>query len=371
MVGTVILFGFLIVALSLYQVQVVPQQNAEVEFQHFDEVRNDLIELRAGILSASSTERAQYETVRLGTEYPPRVITINPPAPAGTLRTSESHPINITYTNGTLIESIPTRFIEYRSGYNEIERSSMWLDTSVLYVDARDDGDGIGVIEDQELVVNDTLRVVAIQNEFQTSGTSRVSLELYLKENLDGSTELNNFEGPVNVAIPTRLGHDYWHESIKNGSVTYEGVDTDAYPDSPDPYVSALKIQAESPDNITVNSVGVQSEPSEGALKSNVGPVGRDGRSEDDDSTNQCTFPDVDDSGVTYVTNRQNGGYTYGSNTVVIDGVRVNGGISGNGDLYIRSGSGISGGINIGSNTVYTEVNLNPDDVTASEIINC
>ena len=274
-IGTVIIFGFLIAALSLYQVQVVPQQNGQVEFQHSEQVRNDLVDLRAGILQAGSTERDQYETVRLGTEYPPRLLGINPPAPAGTLRTSDSYPINITYANNdTLIESIPTRFVEYRSGYNEIDRSSTWIDSSVLYVDARDDGDGVAIIEEQELVVNDTLRIVAVQNEFQTSRTGRVSLELYLKENLGESANLSDFDGPVNVSIPTRLDDDYWSESIQSGSVTYNGVNTGAFPNANDSYVSVLELQVDSLDNVTVNSVGVQSEPSGGAVKANVGPTG-------------------------------------------------------------------------------------------------
>ncbi|TKX55387.1 hypothetical protein EXE44_16265 [Halorubrum sp. SS7] len=90
-VGTVVLFGFLILALSLYQVQIVPQENAEVEFQHFEEVRNDLVELRNGILSAGSSERPQFVDVKLGTRYQTRVFTVNPPDPVGTLRTSDAY----------------------------------------------------------------------------------------------------------------------------------------------------------------------------------------------------------------------------------------------------------------------------------------
>jgi len=141
-----------------------------------------------------------------------------------------------------------------------------------LYVDARDDGDGVAIIEEQELVVNDTLRIVAVQNEFQTSRTGRVSLELYLKENLDESANLSGSDGPVNVTIPTRLGDDYWSESIQSDSVTYQGVNTSAFPDANESYVSALEIQVDSLDNVSVNSVGVQSEPSGKAVKANVGP---------------------------------------------------------------------------------------------------
>jgi len=39
-VGTVVLFGFLILALGIYQVQVVPTENADVEFEHSQEVED-------------------------------------------------------------------------------------------------------------------------------------------------------------------------------------------------------------------------------------------------------------------------------------------------------------------------------------------
>ncbi|TKX55388.1 hypothetical protein EXE44_16270, partial [Halorubrum sp. SS7] len=63
----------------------------------------------------------------------------------------------------------------------------------------------------------------------------------------------------------------YWNESIENGSVTYQGVNDSAYPTSSE--VSALLLQVDSPDNVTVNSVGIQSEPSGETVKDNVGPV--------------------------------------------------------------------------------------------------
>ena len=162
-IGVVILFGFLILTLSLYQVEIVPQQNAEMEFQHSGEVRNDLVELRAGILQAGSIDQPQYQTVQLGTSYPTRVFTINPPPPAGTIRTTESYPITIAYeSNGTVIETIPTRFIEYRPGYNELDQSPTWYDASVLYLDARQEGGGIAVIEDQSLVNDGKVQITAL-----------------------------------------------------------------------------------------------------------------------------------------------------------------------------------------------------------------
>ena len=51
-IGVVVLFGFFILALSLYQAQVVPQQNAETEFDHFQEAKNEFTVLRTAISRA-------------------------------------------------------------------------------------------------------------------------------------------------------------------------------------------------------------------------------------------------------------------------------------------------------------------------------
>ena len=256
-IGTVILFGFLILALSLYQVQVVPQQNGQVEFQHFEEVRNDLVELRAGILQAGSTDQPQYQTVRLGTSYSTRLFAINPPAPAGTIRTTESYPITIAYaTNDTVIETIPTRFLQYQPGYNELDQSPTWYDASVLYVDARDRGSGIAVIEDQELVTDDgKVQVVALQNEFRRSGTSRVTLEFRPTENIT-----NLPDGQLSVTIPTRLSGDDWKNKtdIPTGSSVYGGVTDDANGDG----VYNLTLNTTTA-NLTVDTVGVGEAPGE------------------------------------------------------------------------------------------------------------
>jgi|GEM_PF-697500 len=282
-IGTVILFGFLILALSLYQVQVVPQQNGQVEFQHFEEVRNDLVELRAGILQAGSSERPQFVDVKLGTNFQTRLFAINPPDPAGTLRTRDAYNITITDDSGTRV-NVSTRFIEYRPRYNEIESGSTWYDNSVLYLDEPDSNRPAVIIEDQNILVdNDTLRLTAVQNEFSASGTRKVAVELYPTTD---ATNLSNLSGGLDVRIPTRLGSEdgYWNESIENGSVTYQGMDDMAYPESSE--VSALLLRVDSPDNVTVNSVGVQAEPSENSVRDNVGPAGDNrGRNNDPGTT--------------------------------------------------------------------------------------
>ncbi|MFC7187344.1 hypothetical protein [Halorubrum yunnanense] len=258
-VGTVILFGFLILALSLYQVQIVPQQNAEVEFQHFEEVRNDLVELRASTLEEGSSDRPKYETVRLGTTYPTRIFAINPPAPAGTIQTtSRSYNITIDPESADPI-NVSTRFLQYRPGYNEIDASSTWYDASVLYVDATDRGGGIAVIEDQALVENGDVQIVALQNEFRRSGTGRVTVELHSAENTIEQLP----EGNVTVTVPTRLnGSEYWNTEANISSDVYGGVTSDNNDDG----VHNLTLETTA-SNLTVDTVGIQQAPEESIQK--------------------------------------------------------------------------------------------------------
>ena len=261
-IGVVILFGFLIIALSLYQVEVVPQQNAETEFQHSGEVRNDLVELRAGILQAGSIDQPQYQTVQLGTVYSTRVFSINPPAPAGTIRTSKSYPIIIAYeSNGTVIETIPTRFIEYQPGYNELDRSPTWYDASVLYLDARDEGGGIAVIEDQNLVDSDgEVQITALQNEFRRSGTGQVTLELRPAENVIGDIP----EADLNITVPTRLSNGEYWDSADISNNKYSVTD-----DANDDGIHNLTLETTT-SSLTIDTVGVQEVPEEPVQNSNA-----------------------------------------------------------------------------------------------------
>ena len=271
-IGVVILFGFLILALSLYQVEVVPQQNAETEFQHSGEVRNDLVELRAGILQAGSIDQPQYQTVDLGTTYSTRVFSINPPAPAGTIRTSDPYPITIAYeSNETEIETIPTRFIEYRPGYNELDRSPTWYDASVLYLDARDEDGGIAVIEDQSLVDGSEVQITALQREFRRSGTGQVTLELRPAKNVTGEIP----EGDLTVTVPTRLSEDDWETktNLPTNSTVYDSV-TDTGEDINNRNVYNLTLNTTA-SNLTVDTVGVQETP-EDPTQNNAARVGGD-----------------------------------------------------------------------------------------------
>lgn len=265
LIGFILLFGLFTVAFAGYQATSVPQQNAETEFQHYEAVQNDLIVVRNSILRAGDQDQAQFESVRLGTAYRERILALNPPNPAGTLRTSDAYDITIDEVGGGGNRVVPTRFLAYRNGYNELDTGPIYYENSVVYLDERDDGGGVAVIQDQDLVVDGTVRVSALQNEYQRSAVGRVSVELYPVE---GADDFSGFSEGATVAIdlPTRLnGPEYWDDELgdfggyepdPDDENPGEGIDEDAYGDG----IHRLNIEVDL-DKLRFNTVGIDEAP--------------------------------------------------------------------------------------------------------------
>lgn len=69
-VGAVLLFAVLIVALAVWQAVGVPNQNEQVEFDHNQQVQQQLTELRGSIISMAGSSVTRSTTVDLGVRYP-------------------------------------------------------------------------------------------------------------------------------------------------------------------------------------------------------------------------------------------------------------------------------------------------------------
>ena len=267
-IGFILIFGILVLLLTVYQAQIVPQQNAQTEFEHFEDNKNEMIELRNAISTAGQADVSQFPSVTLGTSYQTRLLTINPAPPVGTLQTSESY--NITIANETHQTNVSSKFLVYEPGYNELQIGSTTYEHSVLYLDERDRENNVSIVEDQNLVKDGKVRITALQNSFQQQGTNRITLELYPQDELsDGDGDFPDGDD-LNVTIPTQLDADeYWDDELADKSV-YDGVDIDAR----DEGVHTINLSVDE-DNLKVNSVGIQLEPDEDPAK-NTDPQERD-----------------------------------------------------------------------------------------------
>jgi hypothetical protein len=210
LVGFILLFGLLITAFAAYQVNVVPQQNAEVEFKHSVEVRSDMQELRATTLSTGITDgirETRSVQVTLGPQYPSRLFAVNPPPPQGTLQTE---PGTVTVTgaqvvtpeqftgdpNATLLGvGHETTHVRYTPDYVEFPRgrapAAVLLEHSLLYDLFGNDSQASviasnGTVSDQTLVQNGSrsIRVVLFDGGIDAKGQS-TSVDV---QALDGPT---------------------------------------------------------------------------------------------------------------------------------------------------------------------------------------
>jgi len=255
-IGFLLVFSLVIILISVNQAQFIPQENSEIEFQHYQDVQNDMIEVRSSISTAGQANVSQYPTVELGTSYPSRLFALNPPAPAGTLETSKKYDITLENTSNSA--TVETQFLVYRPRYNELDENPIWYENSVLYIDARDDNAGVAVLEDQNLHRGGSqVRINAIQNNFSATSTGEVTVEIYPTENTN--VNIDEWTGDVNIQFPTRLNEsEYWDNELgehENNAVTYHGVVS-----HPDEGIHLVNLTVEA-NSLKFNTVGIDSAP--------------------------------------------------------------------------------------------------------------
>jgi hypothetical protein len=282
-IGFLLVFGFIIILLSINQAQFVPQENSQIEFQHYQDIQDDMVEVRSSISTAGQANVSQYPTVELGTSYPTRLFALNPPAPAGTLQTSDKY--DITLQNASNSATVETQFLLYRPGYNELNENPIWYENSVLYIDARDNSGGVAVLEDQNLIRGGSqVRINAIQNDFSVTSAGRVTIEIYPTDNSD--VNLDDWTGDVTVNIPTRLtGPEYWDDEL-GGTGVYNGVTEDGVESG----IHLLSITVDA-NSLKFNTVGINKAPTgQGSASRGVGPIPAEGTDADTGGGNALVF---------------------------------------------------------------------------------
>ncbi|UIP01146.1 Ig-like domain-containing protein [Halobaculum sp. CBA1158] len=216
-IGAVILFGFLIVALSTYQATVVPDQNREVEFLHNQEVQTDMVELSNGIVATGRTGDATPTTVSLGTRYPSRAFFVNPPPASGTLRTNGSTP-NATLEGVEVVGdseandywgtagSFDTRFLTYEPRYNLYREAPTTRYEPGGLRNEFPSGRSLNVT-DQQLIDGDRITLVLVRGDLDRNGVSSVSVD---PSAVSVVTRRERVNGTMDITVPTTRSAAEW-----------------------------------------------------------------------------------------------------------------------------------------------------------------
>lgn len=230
--GAILLFGIVVLAIGGYQSFVVPQQNAEIEHEHDEQVNDEFPAIQEAISNAAASGRQRTASVTLGTDYPVRTLAVGWPSVSGNLKTGEPGPVAVTDDQGQAIEvgdedeafltdtcglAPETRSIRYRANYYELENTGTYVYEHGVTYRHFAQGDG-GVLRrgEPELVDGDTIRLYPIQNgEFDRTTSS--SERLRFQPGRTGSRMLGvQSDGEVVLELPTKLSEDRWRELLSD-----------------------------------------------------------------------------------------------------------------------------------------------------------
>lgn len=218
-IGAILIFGIVIMSLASYQAFVVPVDNAEVEFDHFERATADMLEVRNTIMTTKVTGQDGFVTVELGTQLPQRMLAVNPPNPTGTLETSDLRDIRVYDPDDEDEEAIAestedtcgvddaTRLLSYTPNYREFDGAgTIRYENSVVYTEF--DGGTFITHSGQELLRGSLVTIIPLTSSFYAEGHEPVSFEPR-----PGRLLTRTMSDPI-IELPTALDEQTWHELL-------------------------------------------------------------------------------------------------------------------------------------------------------------
>ena len=238
-IGTMIIFGFVVTLIVLLQVAAVPVWNENVEYEHSQRVQGDMSELRDRISLSSATGRATTGSVEVGTRYPTRALFVNPTNPSGTVSTLEGGTVTVDnavasgdteaydYWNGSTRE-FRTRPIMYTPDYSEYENApTTYIDNGVLF-NGFEDGEQSS-LSDQSLVSGTNINLNLVGGRLSRSSVGAASIDVNPVSapsqplTIGGEERIDGGQNPVNVTVPTLLSERRWDELLADERVQNGG----------------------------------------------------------------------------------------------------------------------------------------------------
>lgn len=225
-IGAVLLFGVLVILFSVYQAVIVPSQNQEVEFNHNQRVQGDMVELRNAVLETKSAGTDGFVSVELGTQFPARLVGLNPPSPSGVLQTTAERPVVVRDASGSDITSdvcpgsdVTTRAFEYTPSYSEYRNAgTLRYENSVLY---QNFSENTVTLSSQQLVRGDRVQLIPLNRSFREASSRTVSVD-FKPGRLD--TSQRDIDS---ITVPTELSRSAWVDALSSqvdpGNISVSG----------------------------------------------------------------------------------------------------------------------------------------------------
>ena len=239
-VGAIVTLGFVVLAISIFQAQGVPQETVETEVEHNQEIADQLETFNASLAETTIIKTPQTTTLRLGTSYDGRPLFVYPPPTAGSLETTE--PGTVVIENATATEdsepfenywnnetrTYNTSSIQYDIDYQELRNTPNVTFEYGFYGAQFDNRTQVNSPFNQPVVEGRDISLIVYDGELaeRSSRTESVVVER-VTHNTTVDLKPDPSTGPITLTLPTELDEEAWNETLdidsyENGAVTIE-----------------------------------------------------------------------------------------------------------------------------------------------------
>ena len=225
-IGTLFIFAFIIIGISVNQAAFIPQQNKQVEFNHYGELKDDFVQLQGDTISIAGANAMRSSSVTLGARYPARTLGVNPPPPQGQLKkTLTGTPFATLSTDpdvSDLCGGSTTFGVQYAPSYSNFDAQPVTFENGQVFISG---GSNNAFLETRTIINTDTetIRFYRLTGSIPTRSTvGTVNIEL-TGSNIIGQADENEFEGE-NISVPTQLTTSDWREDL---TTDYSAFDSD------------------------------------------------------------------------------------------------------------------------------------------------
>ena len=233
------MIGLAVTLIAVLQVAAVPVWNEAIEIDHNRQVQDEMTGVKDAVRRTAGSGNPSSASVKLGTDYPNRIVLRSPPASTGRLSTmSESNLTveNVTATGnvGTYWEStdgnLSTRAVIYTPDYNEYQGAPDTVyENSVVYNRFLD---GNGTVAGQDVVNGNRINLVTVNGRLSQDSSARVSVETKPVSAPSNTVSVTNTSaGNLTVELPGGLSVEKWRrllddEMVENGGYVVSVEDT-------------------------------------------------------------------------------------------------------------------------------------------------
>jgi hypothetical protein len=251
-IGSILVFGLLISLLVVVQTQAVPNANQDVEFQHNQQLQQDLSQTSEALSRTANTGSGEAVSVSTGTTYPPRLVLFNPPAPTGNLRSSDKARLGLVNISGTDPEtrdyvfgtlggfdntSMNTSRLAYQPDYNRYAAAPT---TALEYGTVYDETGNRTLVESTSTVVDGKRINIRLLGEgVEASGELSTTLQTEPISTGEGIPvrSLGDYTGTdsnLTLQLPTEMSESAWRQELLADAIDDPGGSAGTAPEADD-----------------------------------------------------------------------------------------------------------------------------------------